>query len=309
MLQHELSGKVRHTLTQAVPGKAETTLERDGLTDWDFDALPTNVEVERHGLTLRAWPALVDQGDSVAIRLFESETAAQEAQRDGLLRLFLLRAREKVKYLRRDLPGITAMCLHYAVIGSCEELQDELVRTICREGFLGIEAWPRTREEFNRRLQEGQARLLTIGQRLCATLGEALATFHAVHKKLQGPIAPALAEEMHDIQTHLQQLLPRHFVLHTPYDWLLQYPRYLKAVKARIDKCGRNPARERENRLALAKLSQPLAARMRQGPLTAAQEEFRWLLEELRVSLYAQELKTIQPVSVVRLEKLWQERR
>jgi len=309
LLQEELSGKVRHTLTQAVPQKTETTLERDGLTDWDFDTLPASIEVKRHGLTLRAWPALVDQGEMVAIRLFESEAAAQAAQRDGLLRLFLLRAREKVKYLRRNLPGSNTMCLHYAAIAGCEELKDELVGAICREAFLGVEPWPRTREEFNRRLQEGEARLLETGQRLCAALGEALAAFHAVNKKLKGAIAPALLPEMNDIQAHLQQLVPRHFVLHTPYFWLLQYPRYLKAVQARIDKCGRHPARERENRMALDKLWQPLATRLAQGLLTPEQEEFRWLLEELRVSLYAQELKTVQPVSVVRLEKLWQERR
>ncbi len=308
-LQEELSGKVRHTLTQAVPKKQETTLERDGLIDWDFDALPVNIEVKRHGLTLRAWPALVDQGEAVAIRLYESEEAAQRAQRDGLLRLFLLRAREKTKYLRRNLPGIQAMCLHYAGVGGCEELKDELVSAICREAFLGIEPWPRTREEFAQRLTEGEARLLETGQRLCAALGEALAAFHAVNKKLKGNIAPALLPELNDIKLQLQYLMPRHFVLHTPYAWLLQYPRYLKAVQARLEKCGRNPVRERENRLALEKLWQPLQSRVEQGTLSAAQEEFRWLLEELRVSLYAQELKTVQPVSVVRLEKLWKELR
>ncbi|GAB4291412.1 MAG: ATP-dependent RNA helicase HrpA [Thiohalomonadaceae bacterium] len=309
VLQGELSGKVRRTLTQAVPQKAETTLERDGLTDWDFETLPASIEVKRHGLTLHAWPALVDQGKGVAIRLFESAAAAQAAQRDGLLRLFLLQAREKVKYLRKNLPGITAMCLHYAAVGGCEEFKDELVIAICREAFLAQQPWPRTRAEFVQRLQEGEARLLEIGQRLCAALGEALAIFHAVNRKLKGAIAPALLPEMNDVQAHLQQLLPRHFLLHTPYFWLLQYPRYLKAVQARIAKCGRHPARERENRMALDRLWQPLAARLAQGVLTPAQEEFRWLLEELRVSLYAQELKTVQPVSVVRLERLWQERR
>ncbi|MEW6648113.1 MAG: ATP-dependent RNA helicase HrpA [Pseudomonadota bacterium] len=309
VLQGELSGKVRHTLTQAVPQKTETTLERDGLTDWDFDTLPASIEVKRHGLTLRAWPALVDQGESVAIRLFESEAAAQAAQCDGLLRLFLLRAREKVKYLRRNLPGITAMCMHYAAVGGCEEFKDELVTATCREAFLAQQPWPCTRAEFVQRLQEGEARLLETGQRLCAALGEALVAFHAVNRKLKGSIAPALLPEMNDVQAHLQQLVARHFVLHTPYFWLLQYPRYLKAVQARLDKCGRHPARERENRMALDRLWQPLATRLVQGMLTPEQEEFRWLLEELRVSLYAQELKTVQPVSVVRLEKLWQERR
>jgi ATP-dependent helicase HrpA len=309
VLQDELSGKVRHTLTQAVPKKQETPLERDGLTDWDFDALPANIEVQRHGLTLRAWPALVDQGESVAIRLYESEEAAQRAQRDGLLRLFLLRAREKVKYLRRNLPGIQAMCLHYAGVGGCEELKDDLVTVICREAFLGPQPWPRTREEFAQRQAQGEARLLETGQRLCAALGEALAAFHAVSKKFKGSIAPALLPEMNDIRGQLQHLIYRHFALHTPYDWLLQYPRYLKAAQARLDKCGRNPARERENRLALEQLWQPLQARSERGALSPAQEEFRWLLEELRVSLYAQELKTVQPVSVVRLEKLWKELR
>ncbi len=309
VLQQELSGKVRHTLTQAVPQKRETGLERDGLTDWDFEALPVSIEVKRHGLTLRAWPALVDQGESVAIRLFESEEAAHGAQRDGLLRLCLLRAREKVKYLRRNLPGINVMCMHYAGVGACEELKDELVTTVCREAFLGVEPWPRSRAEFVQRLSEGEARLLETAQSLCGALADALAAFHAVSKKLKGNIAPALLPEMNDIGAHLQQLVHRHFVLHTPYAWLLQYPRYLKAVQARLDKCGRNPVRERENRLALDKLWQPLQACMAQGTLSPAQEEFRWLLEELRVSLYAQELKTVQPVSVVRLAKLWQERR
>ncbi len=306
-LQQQLAGKVRRTLAEPPREKRQPSMERDGITAWDFGALPENVEVKRHGLTLKAWPALLDQGESVAIRLFESEAAAQAAQRDGLLRLFLLVGREKARYLRRNLPGIQPLCLHYNTLGGCDELKDELVQAVFAEAFLVSQPWPRDAASFAQRLQQGQEQLLALGARLCAALGEALAALHAINKRLKGAVAPQELPALNDIRQQLDRLVARHFVLQTPYPWLLHYPRYLKAVQARLEKLGRSPERDRQQRLELDALWHDYETRAAQGGLSAAQREFRWLLEELRVSLFAQELKTVQPVSVPRLRKLWKE--
>lgn len=306
-LQNKLSAQVRQVLIKTVEKQETPSFERDGLQDWDFGDLAEYVEVQRHGLALRAWPALRDQGEHVALRLYESAEAADEIHRDGLLRLFMLRSREQLKYLRKNLPAIQSMCLRYAHIAGCEELKDDLLLAICREAFLAVQPWPRKREDFEQRLQQGSACLMELAQVLCTALSETLALAHAARKKLTGNIPPLLLEEMQAIQVHLTGLLSRHFIRDTPYRWLLRYPYYLKAIQARIDKCGRNPTRGKEQRIELEKLQRPLAELQASSSLNARQQEFRWLLEELRISLYAQELKTIQLVSVKRLQTLWAE--
>ena len=187
------------------------------------------------------------------------------------------------------------------------ELKDELVQAGFAEAFLVSQPWPRDAASFAQRLQQGQEQLLALGARLCAALGEALAALHAINKRLKGAVAPQELPALNDIRQQLDRLVARHFVLQTPYPWLLHYPRYLKAVQARLEKLGRSPERDRQQRLELDALWHDYETRAAQGGLSAAQREFRWLLEELRVSLVAQELKTVQPVSVPRLRKLWKE--
>ncbi len=305
-LQEGLSGKVRRSLAEA-PAE-EPGLEREGLTGWDFDTLPEEVEVKRHGLVLRGYPALVDRRESVTLKLFESPEAASEVMRAGVRRLFMLEAADKIKYLRKNLPGLQAMCLHYVAVGRCEELKEDLLTAVADAAFLGEAPLPRTREAFEAALEQGRERLVALAQPLAEAVAETLAEYHRISKILKGSIAPQWLPALADVRDQLDHLIYPGFVAATPYPWLLELPRYLKAVEVRLQKLGGAPERDRLQRIALEPLWKAYWARAGGGGrLAPEQARFRWLLEELRVSLFAQGLKTAEKVSVPRLDKLWKE--
>ncbi len=245
----------------------------------------------------------------MAIRLFESAAAARQQLRLGLRRLFMLSNADKLKYLRGHLPGLQSMCLHYVGIGSCDELRDDLISaTVDRALALDEGELPRDAAAFEARAAQARQLLLEVGNALCATLTEVLQLHHAIRKVMKGSVAPAWLPALADIGEQLAQLMPRGFIVTTPAHWLDHYPRYLRAITLRLDKLRQSPERDRKLMLEVAPHWQRIAARLQgPGPLSEPFEHYRWMVEELRVSLHAQELKTIGPVSPQRLEKLWQE--
>jgi len=304
-LQERLSGKVRATLAQApAPG-----IERDNITCWDFGDLPEQVEIRPQGIAVKAWPALVDKGDSVTIRLFESADAADQQMRTGLRRLFLLTSADKVKYLRSHLPGLQTMCLHYVGIGSCDELREDLINAaVDRALELGAGALPRTADEFERRAVKARQSLIDVANALCTTVAEVLKLHHDIRKVMKGSVSPAWLPALADIGEQLASLTPRGFVLTTPAQWLGHYPRYLRAITQRLEKLRQSPERDRKLMLDVAPHWKRVAERAAgKTPLPVHLEHYRWMVEELRVSLFAQELKTVAPASPQRLEKMWQE--
>ncbi len=309
-LQRQLSGKVRDTLSAAPREKeSENSIEREGITAWDFDALPESVELKRGGLSVRAFPALVDEGEVAAIRLFESPASAAAAMRGGLHRLYSLALRDKLKYLRKNIPEINTLCLRYNAMGNCEALKDDLLAAVIERIFLQAEP-PRDRAEFERRVEAGRGRIIEEGNRIAADLSEALKVYHELQKRLK-KVPPTLLQAAADIQAQLQRLLGPGFVAATPARWLSRLPLYLKAAEARLEKAARDPVRDRANMVELNKLWELYEKRAEQlraqGRVDTELEEFRWLLEELRISFWAQELKTVEPVSAKRMQKRWKE--
>jgi len=304
-MQGLLSGKVRATLAQApAPG-----IERDNITRWDFGDLPEQVEIHPQGIAVKAWPALVDQGDHAAIRLFESAEAARHQMRAGLRRLFLLTSADKIKYLRGHLPGVQTMCLHYVGIGSCDELREDLINAVVDRALaLEQDALPRTHEAFELRAQRARQTIIDVANSLCATVAEVLKLHHEIRKVMKGSVTPAWLPALADIGQQLEYLTPRHFIVTTSERWLDQYPRYLRAIVQRLDKLRQSPDRDRKLMLDVAPHWKRVTDRLAGSTaLPAPLEHYRWMVEELRVSLFAQELKTLAPVSSQRLEKMWQE--
>jgi ATP-dependent helicase HrpA len=278
-----------------------------GLTDWSFGPLDEVMELGRDGQALIGYPALVDRGDTVDLEVFDAQDKAHATHRGGLRRLFMLRLKEQARYVEKSLPGMQAMVLQYASLGDANELRGQLVAAAFERACMA-DPLPRTAEAFARRCDEARTRVALIAQELVRLVGAILAEHQVLQKKLQA--ARAFPEAVRDVNAQVARLMPKDFVLATAWERLQHFPRYLKAAGLRLDKLRADPARDARAAAELAQLeTQWLREEARQrkaGTVDPQLEQFRWLLEELRVQLFAQELRTPVPVSVKRLQKMWQ---
>jgi ATP-dependent helicase HrpA len=280
----------------------------EGLTEWSFGDLEEVMELRRDGQSIVGYPALVDQGTSVALEVFDAQDAARAKHRAGLRRLFMLALREQAKFLDRAIPSLAALALQFAAVGDGATLKDQIAVAAFERACM-MDPLPRTRAEFEARCAEAKPRVALIAQEIGRLVATILAEHQVVQKKLAG--ARAFAEAARDMQEQLGRLLPKDFVAATAYERLVHFPRFLKAMSLRLDKLRADPPRDARHLAELSALhTQWLRedARVRkQGIQPGAElEQFRWLLEELRVQLFAQELRTPVPVSAKRLAKLWQ---
>ncbi|WHZ11878.1 MAG: ATP-dependent helicase HrpA [Burkholderiaceae bacterium] len=282
-------------------------------TDWTFGELPELMEIKKGGQALIGFPALIDRGDAVTIELFDEPEAAAVRHRAGLRRLFALQMKDALKHLEKNIPDLQRMAVAYMQVGrapdgsgggTLEELRAQIVEVALDRAFLQPPL-PVDQPAFERRVDEGRGRLVLIANEVARLAGAILAEHAAAARKLKD--TKNAPEATQDAQRQLQRLMPKNFIAAVPWAQLAHLPRYLKAITLRLDKVRADPARDAARLAELRPLEQRcwrLVAE-RRGVLDARLAEFRWLLEELRVSLFAQELRTPQPVSVKRLEKAW----
>ncbi|ODV14264.1 MAG: ATP-dependent RNA helicase HrpA [Rubrivivax sp. SCN 70-15] len=275
-------------------------------TDWSFGELPELMEIRRGGQTLVGFPALVDRGNGVEIEVFDEPEVAAARHRAGLRRLVALQIREPLKYLEKSIAELPKMAAAYMALGGgAEELRTQIVDLALDRAFLAAPL-PGDAAAFRRRIDEGRTRLNLIAQEVARLAGVILAEHAAALRKLKDS-RPA-KEVADDVAQQLQRLMPKNFLLATDWAALQHFPRYLKAVVMRLDKWRADPARDAARLAELRPLEQRWLRRLAElkGAPHARLDEYRWLLEELRVSLFAQELRTPQPVSAKRLAKAWE---
>jgi ATP-dependent RNA helicase HrpA len=280
------------------------TFER--YTAWSFGNFEETAQVLRAGQTLTLFNALADEGDAVTLRAYDTREEAQAAHRKGLTRLFMLALKEQVKYLEKNLPDAQKLGMRFLPFGSPHDLQRQILAVTFERCCL-MEPLPANETEFAVRSKEAKARLNLVAQEISRLVGTVLAEFHALQKTL--PAYKVHAQAIQDIRNQLDFLLGREWIASTPYERLQHLPRYLKAVSVRLEKLRANPARDAQQLAQLLPLQQQWQRRLglaaqQQGERDPRLEDFGWLLQELRVSLFAQELKTPVIVSVKRLEKL-----
>jgi ATP-dependent helicase HrpA len=309
-LQLRLGARAREVWSKS----AKAAWEREGLTAWSFDAIPQRLSIRVAGGQAFAYPALVDAGDSVALRALPSEMAAQQATRQGLRRLFLLHLRETSARLERAIPG----SLHVAAVASYvanspKDLREQLVARALDESF-GLTQpayYPRTRNEFLDRLGRGKAQLQPQLSGLAGLVSETGAALSAVETTLRGmagkPGAPRAA--LDDAKAQLDGLLTKRLFDETPVERLAHLPRYLRAIQVRLQRLPNDPRRDADKAAQVVPLWRSFlehkeALRARGVPQDDL-ESFRWLVEELRVSVFAPELKTAVPVSPQRVAERW----
>ncbi|HMO47713.1 MAG TPA: ATP-dependent RNA helicase HrpA [Rubrivivax sp.] len=289
---------------QAVVRREAPPADPPHYTTWSFGELPELMELKRGTQTLIGFPALVDKGAHVEIEVFDEPELAAARHRAGLRRLVALAIKEPLKYLEKNIPDLQRLGALYMSLGTLEELRQQIVDVALDRAFL-TEPLPTNAKAFDARVAEGRTRLNLIAQEVARAVGAVLAEYAAANRKLKD--ARPAKDVADDVAAQLQRLVGKRFVVDTPYAQLQQLPRYLKSVQMRLDKLradsGRDAARMAEARIAEQRwLKRMVELKGRRDPRL---DEYRWLLEELRVSLFAQELRTPQPVSSKRLDKMW----
>ncbi|MFN3883609.1 MAG: DUF3418 domain-containing protein, partial [Rhodocyclaceae bacterium] len=309
-LRAHYGGRVTQAFTAAEVklGAGETALPAAKSTSWTFGALPELLEVEVGGRPVVGFPALVDEGDGVRLSAFDTEEKAATEHRKGLARLFALQLKPQVQAIEK-LPELRTLALQFMPLGTEKELKEQLIIAILERTCL-MSPLPTDEKGFDERRDAAKGRLLLVAQEIVRLIGQILAEYGTLQKKLAAA-QKALPQTCADIAGQLAALLGKKFLL-TPWERLQHFPRYLKAASLRLDKARNDAAREARWLADWQAIARPwereYAAMRKSGNVDPFLEEYRWLLEELRVALFAQELKTPSPVSVKRLQKMWEGR-
>ncbi|MDP1981231.1 MAG: ATP-dependent RNA helicase HrpA [Sulfuritalea sp.] len=308
-LRAEYRGRVEQAYATAEV-KHEAAGDAAGVTAWTFGELPELMEVKVGAGTNVGFPALVDLGESVRLAAFDTEDKARAEHRRGMSRLFALQLAAQVKAIEK-LPGLRELARQFMSLGTEKELREQLIAVTLERTCL-MDPLPAEESAFATRREAARGRILLVAQEILRLLGTILAE-HAVLAKRLAAVQKAFPQASADIGAQLAELMPKRFIATTPFERLQHYPRYLKAISLRLDKARSDPARDTRLMADWQALGKPWE-RERNAMLKSGQQgdafldEFRWLLEELRVALFAQELKTSSPVSVKRLQKMWDSR-
>ena len=278
--------------------------ERDNVTAWDIGTLPESIKFARGKQQLTGYLGLQKEKDGrIALRLFDTSAAAEQAHRLGVIELMKLQLKEQVKDLNKGIQGFTqaAMLLKHI---NADTLRDDLTQAVCDRAFIGEDELPRNEKAFKEQIKRARSRLPAVKEALSRYLQETAAAYAELNGKLgKHPLT-------HLMRQRLQTLLAAGFATRTPWAQWPRLPIYLKAMTLRLEKYSGNPARDSAREADIQELEQMWQEKtdglVKQGqPVSDDLAAFKWMIEELRVSLFAQELKTPYPVSVKRLLKEW----
>lgn len=307
-----LREKYRERVQQNIQSAA-TNIERTGITQWDFTELPSSIQLPRGGISIRAYPALVDKQDSVALQVLDNPLYAQDLTQRGLARLLFLSVPTRVKYLQKELLKTQQVALTHAGIGNRDQVIDDLIMaTIKQLAIPDQNQLPRSRDAFELALAKVNEGLIPAAQELEKLLQSSLALLVELKKQLkQQKNMLALAFSLTDINQQLASLFSPGLLYQTPRDWFTQYPKYLRAIQQRLDKALLNPQKDKLMLQQVTPHWQRLEEYLeKEGRYRLSQipalSEYRWWIEEFRVSLFAQTLKTQISVSDKRLDKQWE---
>ena len=295
-------------IEQAMPDDL-STFEKDDINDWEFGDINKPQTITQAGVEIKLYPALKKEGKKVALRLFENKELASEAMQAGIRQLIRIKLSEVLRGMQKTQKGLQAMCLLYRNIGSCQELENDLLDSSIDDAF-DYQKTPESADEFEALLKQGRGKFadcLAARYQQCASW---LEQYQRIQKRLK-KMPVSWLEAGADIQDQCQHLLFRHFLVEVKPERLVHYDRYLKAIIARMDKLEADSSKDRPARLRV----QPFWDRYKERAKVLAEQqrhsdaldEFRWLLEEFRVSVFAQPIKTAVPVSEKRLNQSWEE--
>ncbi len=304
-LKEQLQGKVKQTLVAV----AEKGIERKDIKDWTFADLPESYTKKTGHYEIKAYPALVAHHSSVAIELVDSEEEALIRSRVGLRKLILLNVPSPLSYVQKNLPNKAKLGLYYNPFGKIADLIDDCIN--CGADHL-LATVPLARDRDSYLVQRDRVREGLNDQvvKIAIVVEQILVLAHKVNKKMKGKVSLDLIQAYGDIKQQLGALVYKGFVTDIGFDKLPDLTRYMKAIERRLEKLVIDPNRDRLNLLEINKISEGLN-KHDQGRKTLVQSQalanIRWMIEEFRVSLFAQNLGTPYPISAKRIRIALQE--
>lgn len=279
--------------------------QHTNITTWSFGELPELLEITQGKLSLIGFPALVDKGTHCDLEVFDDPNVAARTHRIGLRRLFMLQMRDQIKFVEKSIPNLQQMGMQFMSMGTQEELRDQIIAKAIDIACLQ-DPLPTDEASFIKRKDEGKSRIVLLVNEIARLVSQVLTEYHGLPKRLQG-ISQQVAQDM---QQQLQGLVHKRFLIENEFSQLSHFPRYLKAMNVRLEKLRADAARDAKAMAEWNQAAAPYQRLMRDKSAGKNTDpklvEYRWMLEELRVSLFAQELRTPMPVSVKRLMKVWE---
>lgn len=305
-LKKQLGQAAQLTFRNSSPG-----IEKSGLKQWDFGDLPATLTFSKDGRQLTGYPALEDDTESVSVKLFDTAEQALKSHRKGVCRLMRFELKEQMKQLEKGLPQFNQYAILLRNLIAPDDLRDEMLMAIADRAFVGEDELPRSNQDFMTLKQRARTRLPAVTDGATRLVTAIAAEYQALTQKL-GALPNNMARIKREVEEQFALLLPKKFMSQTPWERLQHLPRYLKALRMRLEKYPNSIERDTRSGQAVQLIWQRWQDKMNtlhkaHLDVPEALADYRWLIEELRVSLFAQELKTPFPVSVKRLDKLWQE--
>tara|TARA_R110002124_G_scaffold2530_6_gene16044 strand:- start:2743 stop:6492 length:3750 start_codon:yes stop_codon:yes gene_type:complete len=307
----ELVRRFREDTRQSISASPQSSPARQGITRWDMGELPREWRFRQAGIDIVAYPALVDKTESVAIELCDYPGEAAARHRLGVLRLLRLAGAQQVKFLRKQLlRGNESQLMLAGAQLERSALVEDLIDAAYMQGISAQQTLPYSEADFQQLEQSGRAEVVTRANDIEAALLNALRVLADIRRRLLALDPGKWRDTRDDIEAQLSRLWCESFQRDTPAEWLAQYPRYMKALQQRLERLAGQYPKDQKYTASLAVLNQPLQEAVQRRPelllLSPEACTYRWMLEEFRVSLFAQNLGTRQAVSQKRLQQQWQ---
>ncbi|SFI89048.1 ATP-dependent RNA helicase HrpA [Planctomicrobium piriforme] len=298
--------------SQTIQQITDQKWHRDNITSWNFGDLPEQIQLNRGGVTVVAFPMLVDQGTSITLRLADSRFESESRTKQALNRLFLLSDEKKLAEQIKHFPKIDPLCMQALPLPDGKQFRQQLTLALAAAALFRNTAIPRSENEWNARLKQARGLVPVVVQDLGGIVGPLLTEASQVRRLINGQHPPALAPLIDDLRQQYAQLFAPGYLSETPLGWLQYYPRYLQTMQHRFAKAtsgGFQKDRKHQEQLdpywkRYLQQRERLGADWRLSPQRVL---YRFLLEEFRVSLFAQQLRTAVPVSEKRLNEVWRE--
>jgi ATP-dependent helicase HrpA len=305
----QLQKKFKQQINSGLEQASQDNISRQNITDWDFDQLPEEISLKRGTITVKAWPALRDRGEWVDLELIDNPLSAENISISGQLRLALLKGREQVKYLNKHLLKGADLALKAAGVGQRTSIVSAIISASFQQALFPDNELVRDRLNFELCLKNGLGSVVDIAQQQASIIESCLPLLHQCRKSLAASGLLAVYAKV-DIERQIERLFAVRTLQLINLEQLRQYPRYVRAIQIRLDKLCSQVAKDRQYIEQLAEFLQPIES-LGQRPdtlsrlLDSAINDFEWCIEEYRVSLFAQQLKTRIPVSAKRLQGQW----
>mgnify|MGYP000895198787 FL=1 len=309
----ELKFSLKDRVQESISAVADDGIEQSGLHIWSFAELPQCYEQKQRGFSVKAFPAIVDEKDAVGIKLFETEFEQAVAMQQGLRRLLLLNVPSPIKYLHEKLPNKAKLGLYFTPFGRVLDLIDDCIACAVDKLIADFGGFVWNEEGFNKLRDFVRENVNEVTVDIAQKVEQILTLTHQLNQRLKGKMDFTMAFALSDMKSQISGLIYQGFVQKSGYARLPDLLRYLQAIDKRMDKLAQDVNRDRAAMLRVEQVQQAyqqlLAKQPKSKPISDEVAEIRYMIEELRVSLFAQQLGTKYPVSDKRILNLIDDRR